>query len=77
MSAHATTYPWPEYSDGGHKLLSDNRDRYIEQSRNTRRGVVAPLPARSRPAATPSTTEAGSGQPIHHSAGVAGKGIEQ
>jgi hypothetical protein len=26
------------------KLLSDNRDRYIQQSSNTRCGQVAPLP---------------------------------
>lgn len=31
--------------------LSDNRERYIEQSRNTKNGVVAPLPP-SRPAGT-------------------------
>jgi hypothetical protein len=28
------------------KLLSDNRDRYIQQSRNTRCGRVAELPTR-------------------------------
>lgn len=27
------------------KYLSDNRDRYIEQSRNTTLGKAAPLPA--------------------------------
>lgn len=26
------------------KYLSDNRDRYVEQSKATRNGVVAPLP---------------------------------
>lgn len=44
------TYPWPAYDDRAHKLLSDNRQRYIEQSRNTRGGVVAPLPKRPAPA---------------------------
>lgn len=28
------------------KELSDNRDRYIEQSKNTKHGQVAPLPSR-------------------------------
>lgn len=31
------------------KLLSDNRDRYIEQSSNTRCGQVAQLPKRNEP----------------------------
>lgn len=35
------------------KYLSDNRDRYIEQSRNTRNGVVAYLPARKPNTQTP------------------------
>jgi hypothetical protein len=30
------------------KLLSDNRDRYIRQSSNTRCGQVAPLPERNK-----------------------------
>lgn len=32
------------------KLLSDTRDRYIEQSRKTVAGRLAPLPPRSEPA---------------------------
>lgn len=31
------------------KLLSDNRERYIQQSTNTRCGQVALLPQRSKP----------------------------
>jgi hypothetical protein len=32
------------------KLLSDNRDRYIQQSSDTRYGQVARLPKRNQPA---------------------------
>jgi len=35
------------------KLLSDNRERYIQQSRNTRCGQVAPLPPRDHEAERP------------------------
>ena len=42
---------WPDYSgQDGHKLLSDNRDRYIAQSAATRNGEVAQIPL-SRPPA--------------------------
>jgi len=35
------------------KLLSDNRERYIQQSSNTRCGQVAPLPTRDKSAEKP------------------------
>lgn len=70
----ALAYPWPDYADSAHKLLSDNRDRYIEQSRNTRNGVVAQLPARpsslhNRPATPP---DAGAGSTYTNVPGVTG-----
>ena len=35
---------WAEYDSGSaHKLLCENRDRYIAQSAATRGGVVAPI----------------------------------
>ena len=36
------------------KLLSDNRDRYIQQSSNTHCGQVAPLPERKQTVDKPS-----------------------
>lgn len=36
---------WADYDSApAHKLLSDNRERYIAQSAATRGGLVAPLP---------------------------------
>lgn len=39
MNAYA---PYP--NDSAHKLLCENRERYIRQSAQTRDGVVPPLP---------------------------------
>ena len=58
----APAYPWPDYADSAHKLLSDNRDRYIAQSAATRNGVVAPLPARPRIPASALPADVGAGQ---------------
>lgn len=44
--ASVLSNPWFDYPAGAHKLLSDNRDRYIAQSAATRNGEVATLPAR-------------------------------
>jgi len=41
------TYAFDEADPAFEKLLSDNRDRYIRQSSNTRCGQVAPLPERA------------------------------
>lgn len=37
--------PHPYHNDSAHKLLCDNRERYIAQSAQTRDGVVPRLPA--------------------------------
>ena len=58
----ALAYPWPDYADSAHKLLSDNRDRYIAQSAATRNGVVASLPARPRLPASALPSDVGAGQ---------------
>lgn len=46
-----------EYHDwqsaGAYKLLCDQRERYIEQSKRTRGGIVAPFPSRSPNSPTP------------------------
>lgn len=39
-------------SAGAHKLLSSNRDFYVQQSANTRDGIVADFPSPSAPAAS-------------------------
>ena len=72
----APAYPWPDYADSAHKLLSDNRDRYIAQSAATRNGVVAPLPARPRIPASAIPADVGAGQLDHHMPAKAGEGID-
>ena len=66
----ALAYPWPDYADSAHKLLSDNRDRYIAQSAATRNGVVAPLPARPRIPASALPADVGAGQLHTNTAGA-------
>ena len=40
MSLYAETNGFAEYHDSAHKLLSDNRDLYLEMSRMTVNGRV-------------------------------------
>lgn len=45
MDTHATSYSDTEVDDRSLKLLSDNRERAIAQSFNSRGGNVAALPS--------------------------------
>lgn len=71
MTTHAPILA--HYDDRSFKYLSDNRERYFEQSRRTRNGVVAPLPARPRLPASVLPSDVGAGQ-LHTNTAVAGPG---